>query len=239
MDNNLPEDKSKAAFLVELDKIPDIQIQELPEEDSFMVFYPQEHHPAFRKLLDKFLSLFQVIAIKPEKDEIMGKAFSLIPNHFFEVEIDEEAFMLEFTEAVNESINSPEAQRERRLAFHPLPSSSEPYNENQKAFLEKLEEPDRSLHAQLFRIGNVTMRYMNNDAIEFNPTEEDFENWLSGLPEKIQPVFKADGLEKSKGMLPFRRFYMEYNDIGLDEYLKKYLSKEDYEFQKAVDNEKD
>ena len=147
--------------------------------------------------------------------------------------------MLEFTEAVNESINSPEAQRERRLAFHPLPSSSEPYNENQKAFLEKLEEPDRSLHAQLFRIGNVTMRYMNNDAIEFNPTEEDFENWLSGLPEKIQPVFKADGLEKSKGMLPFRRFYMEYNDIGLDEYLKKYLSKEDYEFQKAVDNEKD
>lgn len=239
MNSNSPEDKSKAAFLVELDKIPNIQIQELPEEDSFMVFYPQEHHRTFRKLLDKFLSLFQVIAIKPEKDEIMGMAFSLIPNHFFEVEIDEEAFMSEFTEAVNESINSPEAQRERRLDFHPLPSSSEPYNENQKAFLEKLEEPDRSSHAQLFRIGNVTMRYMNNDAIEFNPTEEDFENWLSGLPEKIQPIFRADGLENCKGMLPFRRFYMEYNDIGLDEYLRKYLSKEDYEFQKAVNNEKD
>ncbi|MBC7655431.1 MAG: hypothetical protein H7098_13275 [Oligoflexus sp.] len=112
-------------------------------------------------MLDKFLSLFQVIAIEPEKDEIMGKAFSLIPNHFFEAEIDEEAFMSEFTEAVNESINSPEVQRESRLDFHPLPSSSEPYNENQKAFLEKLEEPDRSLHAQLFRIGNVTMRYIN------------------------------------------------------------------------------
>lgn len=41
MNSDLPEDKSKAAFLVELDKIPNIQIQELPEEDSFMVFIPK------------------------------------------------------------------------------------------------------------------------------------------------------------------------------------------------------
>ena len=78
MDSNSKEDKSKAAFLVELDKIPNIQIQELPEEDSFMVFYPQEHHRTFRILLDKFLILFQVIAIKPEKDETTGMSFSLI-----------------------------------------------------------------------------------------------------------------------------------------------------------------
>ena len=225
-------DKSKAAFLVEFDNILDTQIQELPEENSFMVFYPKEHHRVFRKLLDKYLSLFQVLIIKPEEDTLTGKAFSLIPNHVFEVEIDEEAFITRLTKRVNEEINSLEAIKERRLAFHPLPNSPEPYNENQLVFLEKLEEPERSEHARLFRIGNVTMRYMNNDEIDFDPTEEDFENWLLGLPENMQKHFRTDGLEKSKGALPFRRFYMEYNDIGLDEYLKKHLSAEDYEYQK-------
>ena len=232
MNSNSKKEKSKADFLVELDNIPDTQIQELSEENSFMVFYPKEQHRVFRKLLDKYLSFFQVVAIKPEENEIMGKAFSIIPNHFFEVELDEEAFLTKLTKKVNEYINSPEAQKERRLAFHPLPDSQEPYNDGQKEFLEKLEEPERSEHARLFRIGNVTMRYMDNDEIDFNPTEEDFENWLAGLPENIQKHFRADGLEKSKGALPFRRFYMEYNDIGLDEYLKRYLSAEDYEYQR-------
>jgi hypothetical protein len=234
MNNTPSEDKSKAAFLVELDKMPGVQIQELPEEDSFMVFYPKDQHRAFRRLLDKYLSLFQVLTIEPEEDTVMGKAFSLIPNHVFEVEIDEEALLTKLTKIINESNNSPEVERERRLAFHPLPDSPEPYNENQQAFLEKLEEPERSSHARLFRIGNVTMRYMNNDEIDFDPTEEDFENWLSGLPERAQKHFRADGLEKSKGALPFRRFYMEYNDIGLDEYMKRHLSAEDYAYHMNI-----
>ena len=232
MNSDSKKDKSKAAFLVELDKMPGVQIQELLEEDSFMVFYPKEQHRTFRKLLDKYLSLFQVLTIKPEEDTVTGKAFSLIPNHVFEVEIDEEDFLTRLTQKVNEEINSPEAIRERRLAFHPLPNSTEPYNENQREFLENVEEPQQSFHARLFRIGNVTMCYMNNDEIDFNPTEEDFENWLSGLPENMQNHFRADGLEKSKSALPFRRFYMEYNDIGLDEYMKRLLSPQDYEYQR-------
>ncbi len=58
MNSDSKKDKSKAAYLVELDEMPGVQIQELPEEDSFMVFYPKEQHRAFRKLLDKYLSLF-------------------------------------------------------------------------------------------------------------------------------------------------------------------------------------
>ncbi len=234
MNNDSKKDKSKAAFLVELDKMPGVQIQELPEEESFMVFYPKDQHLVFRKLLDKYLSLFQVVAIKPEEDTATGKGFSSIPNHFFEFEIDEEALLTRLTRILNEEINSPEAIRERRLALHPLPNSPEPYNENQLEFLEKFEEPERSEHARIFRIGNVTMRYMNNDEIDFDPTDEDFENWLSGLPENAQIHFRADGLEKSKGALPFRRFYMEYNDIGLDEYMKRHLSPEDYEYHMNV-----
>ena len=49
MDSNSKKEKSKAAFLVELDNIPDTQIQELSEENSFMVFYPKEQHRVFRK----------------------------------------------------------------------------------------------------------------------------------------------------------------------------------------------
>jgi hypothetical protein len=44
MNSDSKKDKSKAAFLVELDKMPGVQIQELPEEDNFMVFYPKEQH---------------------------------------------------------------------------------------------------------------------------------------------------------------------------------------------------
>jgi hypothetical protein len=238
MASNSKADKTKAAFLEELATIPDSQIQEVPEEGSFLVFYPKEHHKDFRKLLDKYLSLFQVIGIKPEEDQIMGKAFSLIPNHVFEVEIDEEAFLSRLTQRVNEEINSPEAIRERRLANHPLPNSPEPYTDNQKEFLAQLEEPQRSFHARLLRIGNVSMRYMSNDGEDFDPTEEDFENWLSGLPDYMQEDFRAAGLEKSKGALPFRRFYMEYHHEGLDEYLKRHLSTEDYEYQQNIGKEK-
>jgi hypothetical protein len=39
---------------------------------------------------------------------------------------------------------------------------------------------------------------------------------------------------KSITSLPFRRFYMELHDIGLDEYLKKYLSNEDFDYHLQI-----
>ena len=39
-------------------------------------------------------------------------------------------------------------------------------------------------------------------------------------------------LEESKGVLNFRRFYLEMRDQGMEEYMKANLSQEDYLFWK-------
>ena len=57
---------------------------------------------------------------------------------------------------------------------------------------------------------------------------EDFEIWLTGLPENIRNDMKIKGFELCKGVLSFTRYIMEKNDIGMEEWLKNNLTKEDY-----------
>ena len=59
-------------------------------------------------------------------------------------------------------------------------------------------------------------------------TETNFYSWLSTLSEFLKEDFHKKGFEKSKNSLPFMRFVLELNDIGMDEHMKANLSKEDY-----------
>ena len=58
-----------------------------------------------------------------------------------------------------------------------------------------------------------------------------FEEYLAGLPhEGLGRAEKERGLDEAKRSLPFRRYVLECHDIGMDEFLRLNLSREDYAF---------
>lgn len=88
--------------------------------------------------------------------------------------------------------------------------------ENQNKFLSELPEEQREEHALLFRFGNAAYIY-HQQAEELEPTEKDFEVWLTGLPKNIRADMKIKGFEICKSILSFTRYVMEKNDIGMGE----------------------
>ena len=99
--------------------------------------------------------------------------------------------------------------------------------EVQAKFLAQLPNEQRQQHARLFRFGNASYIYHKESAV-LHPTEADFEEWLIALPEDLQSYMKSKGFELCKGILSFTRYVMEKNDIGMDEWMKKHLSEDDY-----------
>lgn len=80
-------------------------------------------------------------------------------------------------------------------------------------------------------IGKIAVQYYNQ--IKFNPTQKDFDLWIESLKEPMKSAFKKQGLSECKGVLNFKRFILEMNDLGMDEYMKKNLSEEDYKIYKG------
>ncbi|TAE39229.1 MAG: hypothetical protein EAZ70_06915 [Runella slithyformis] len=78
-----------------------------------------------------------------------------------------------------------------------------------------------------FNYGNIVYRYMNLSRGE--ATVDDFEDWLAGLPDKVRNRFRADGFEVAKSVLAFQRHVLERRDVGMDEYVKKWLRPADWE----------
>ncbi|MFY0689170.1 MAG: hypothetical protein JXQ90_18515 [Cyclobacteriaceae bacterium] len=100
---------------------------------------------------------------------------------------------------------------------------------NQQEFLINIpEDSERLIHAQLFRIGNAALHYHQQASINSEPTEEDFSEWLEGLPKHIAVKLKESGLQKCKTHFPFTRYLMEKQDVGMDAWMRKNLSEEDF-----------
>ncbi|RIV17460.1 hypothetical protein DYU11_31910 [Fibrisoma montanum] len=58
-----------------------------------------------------------------------------------------------------------------------------------------------------------------------------FKEYLDGLPnEGFREGERAGGLEAAKRSWPFRRYVLERNDFGMDEFMRMNLSNEDYSF---------
>ncbi len=100
--------------------------------------------------------------------------------------------------------------------------------ENQAKLLEQLPEEQREEHERLLRFGNAAYIY-HQEAQELEPTEMDFIEWIEGLPKNIGVDMEKKDFEECKGILSFTRYVMEKNDIGMGEWMKRNLSKEDYE----------
>ena len=60
-----------------------------------------------------------------------------------------------------------------------------------------------------------------------------FEEYLDGLPnDRVREGERTRGLEKAKRSWPFRRYVLERNDFGMDEFMRLNLSEADYAYYK-------
>lgn len=109
---------------------------------------------------------------------------------------------------------------------------------NQKKLLAELPEELRAEHARLFRFGNTAYIY-HQQAEEFEATETDFKEWLSGLPKDIRNDMEIRGFELCKGIVSFSRYVLEKNDIGMDRWMEQHLSKDDYKEYRKIIEEKE
>jgi len=98
-------------------------------------------------------------------------------------------------------------------------------NRQQEEFISHFNGPDRRYHELLFSHGNASFRY-HQEAKEFNPTQNDFNEWLEGLPDKVRAGMSERGFEACKGVLSFTRYVNEKHDIGMDEYVKQLMGDE-------------
>ena len=112
-----------------------------------------------------------------------------------------------------------------------------PFDEQHQAQLEllrNLPEDKRAYHARLFRLGNAAYRYQQQAEGQVEVTEDDFQHWLEGLPEKMRAAMARDGFEKSKGAWPLRRHALERRDIGYDEFVRSMVSAEDWAYEQSL-----
>lgn len=114
--------------------------------------------------------------------------------------------------------------RKFKIMRHPI----EEQNRQQAKFLEGMDTKERSFHARLFRIGNASYCYYQRTKGDIEPTHQYFEEWLTGLPENIKSDLKTKSFESCKTHIPFLRYVMERNDIGMDEWMGNHLSEADY-----------
>lgn len=79
----------------------------------------------------------------------------------------------------------------------------------------------------LARINLAVLSYYRK-AEEFM-TEENYIDWLKSLThESLVKHFAELGFEQGKNSIPFMRYVLELNDVGMEEHLKANLSNEDY-----------
>lgn len=103
----------------------------------------------------------------------------------------------------------------------------EKVNRSQEEFIASCPPGQRRFHELMFTHGNIVYRY-HNDAKRLDPTLEDYHEWLEGLPQNVRDGMSKLGFEGCKTVLPFTRYVMEKNDIGLEEYIKLHMEPKDY-----------
>ena len=126
--------------------------------------------------------------------------------------------------STNNTIEPETPETDLLYIRHPNPK----LHANQTAFLERFSEPEKSEHAQLFRFGNASVLYYTNTD-QTGPTEEDYTDWLSGLPDNIRKDMMLKGYERCKSIVSLQRHALERRDMGMSEFMRKLLNDEDFE----------
>ncbi len=71
------------------------------------------------------------------------------------------------------------------------------FTESQLKYLSQFEGEFRVEMERTLRIGIVVAQYHRGDGIKFEPTQQDWKDWLMGLPEREATVFRKEGFEKA------------------------------------------
>lgn len=103
-------------------------------------------------------------------------------------------------------------------------------NQAQALFIANCPGEQKRYHELVFCNGNATYQYHKN-ADEFNPTSQDYKDWLEGLPPNIQKDMIERGFEQCKSILSFSRYVNEKNDVGMEEYVKNLMGEEYQEYR--------
>ena len=108
-------------------------------------------------------------------------------------------------------------------------------NVAQEAFINSLPDAEsKEFHSLLFTFGNAVCHYHD---LPVEPTEEDYAEWLEGLPANIKTDMESKGFNGCKTMLPFSRHVRERRDIHLEDFVKKEMGEEIYaRYQELVEN---
>jgi hypothetical protein len=56
------------------------------------------------------------------------------------------------------------------------------------------------------------------------PTEDDYQDWLLGLPENLKKAMIAKGYQGCKSALSLQRHALERRDVGMNEFIRKLLN---------------
>lgn len=110
--------------------------------------------------------------------------------------------------------------------------------EHQAKILAELPKEEREERARLFRFVNASFIY-HTKAEALKPTETDFKEWLTGLPEDTKINMETIGFALGKDNIFFHRYVLEKNDIGMEEWMQNHLSGDDYnEYRKLIEARK-
>ena len=109
---------------------------------------------------------------------------------------------------------------------HPNPK----YQRKQEEFLKSCPVEHKEYFAANFRIGNAIYVYHEQAfSTSDKGLKEYYEEWLQGLPPKMAVEMKELGIEGCFTMYPFTRYVNERNDLGLRDWLREHLSKDDFD----------
>lgn len=111
---------------------------------------------------------------------------------------------------------------------HPL----ERCNRTQEESIMKLPKDQWRFHELMFSYGNAVYRY-HQEAAEHEPSHQEYEEWLEGLPRNIARDMAAKGFKWCRTLLSFTRYVQEKNDVGQEEYVRGLMGEEEYEEYRA------
>lgn len=112
---------------------------------------------------------------------------------------------------------------------HPHPK----FHAQQLQALRALPPEQQAELARLFRLGNASYRY-HQLAAQATPTETDFEEWLTGLPDRLRRAMQKEGFAKCRTTQSFTRYVLEKRDIGYAEFMQSVLLPDDWAYEQQL-----
>lgn len=109
-------------------------------------------------------------------------------------------------------------------------------NLTQETTITKLPEDQRRFQELFYSYANAVYRY-HQEAAAHEPTHQDYEEWLEGLPENVSRGMAAKGFEWCRTVLSFTRYVQEKNDVGQEEYVRELMGEAEYKEYRAMREE--